>query len=105
MRKPAAKCANCGASLSYEELRAAGPFPCPGCKTLLVATEYYPLVTLLASLLLAAVIFAAFGFRGSRLVEALLFALLPVIYLSANFFKYLVPPKIEPYDTTLHLRD
>jgi hypothetical protein len=105
MSKSAAKCINCGALLSYEEIRAAGPFPCPGCKTLLVAAKYYPVVTLLASLLLAAVVFAALGFRGLRLVTALAFAFLPIMFLAANFFKYLIPPKIEPYATTLRLHD
>jgi hypothetical protein len=99
------KCINCGASLRITDIRAAGPFPCPTCKTLLVASEYYPLLTLLMSLTLVTAVFASLGFRGSSLVRALLLAFIPVLLLSANFFKYLIPPKIEIYmpDTTLRL--
>jgi hypothetical protein len=99
------KCPNCCASLSLINIRTAGPFPCPTCKTLLVASEYYPLLTLLGSLTFATVVFASSGFRGSDLVRALLLAFIPVLFLSANFFKYLIPPKIEIYmpDTTLRL--
>jgi hypothetical protein len=100
------KCPNCGALLALIKIRPAGSFPCPTCETLLVASEYYPLLTLLASLTSATVLFASLGFRGSDLVRALLLAFIPVLFLSANFFKYLIPPKIEIYmpDTSLRLR-
>ena len=87
------------------DIRPAGPFPCPFCKALLVASEYYALSTLLASLGLAAVVFVLLGFRGSSLVHALLLAFIPVLVSAANFFKYVIPPLIEPYATKLHLRD
>ena len=72
---------------------------------LLAASEYYPLLTLLASLMLATVALALLGFRGSSLVLVMLLAFMPLVFLSANFFKFLIPPKIEPYmpDTTLRL--
>lgn len=99
------KCANCSASLRLGDIRAAGPFPCPTCKTLLVASEYYPLLALITSLVFASAVFAALGFRGSSLVHALILAFIPVLFLSANFFKYLIPPRIDTYmpDTTLRL--
>jgi len=100
------KCTHCGTSLTLTDIRAVGPFPCPTCKTLLVASEYYPLVTLLVSVALVTAVFGLLGFRGSTLIRASLLAFVPVLFLSANFFKYLIPPKIETYmpDTTLHLR-
>jgi hypothetical protein len=67
MFKRVRRCANCDAPLNLTDIRAAGPFPCPVCKTLLVASEYYPIVTLLASLLFVAIVLAAFGFRGESL--------------------------------------
>jgi hypothetical protein len=97
MSKPVRKCPGCGVPLTCQEISAGGSFPCPACKTLLQASEYYAISTLLASLLLCAVVFAALGFRGLRLLYALLLALVPVIYLAANYFKYLIPPKIEYY--------
>jgi hypothetical protein len=97
MSRPIRKCPNCGVSLTCQDIRAGGPFPCPECKTLLQATEYYAILTLSTSLLLSGVAFAALGFRGLRLLYALLWGLVPVIYLAANYFKYLIPPKIEPY--------
>ena len=69
-----------------------------------MASEYYALLTLLGSLLFVTVVFALLGFHGPGLVHALLLAFIPVLFLSANFFKYLLPPKIEPYNTTLRLR-
>ena len=106
MFKRVRRCANCDAPLTYNDIRAAGPFPCPVCKTLLVASEYYPILTLLASLLLIAMVLAALGFSGESLFHALLFAFIPVLYLAANYFKYLIPPSIELFmpDTTLRLR-
>jgi hypothetical protein len=97
MNKPVRKCPTCGVSLTRQQIRAGGSFPCPACKTLLQASEYYAISTLLASLLVCAVVFAALGFRGLRLLYALLLALVPVIYLAANYFKYLILPKIEYY--------
>jgi uncharacterized paraquat-inducible protein A len=91
------KCSNCGVALNCQEIRAGRPFRCPACKTLLQVTKYYALWTLCVSLLVFAVVFVALGFRGIRLLNALLLVLVPVIYLAANYFKYLIPPKIEPY--------
>jgi hypothetical protein len=100
------KCTHCGSLLTITAIRAVGPFPCPTCKTLLVASEYYPLLSLIMSFTFVTAMFTSLGFRGSSLVRALLWAFLPVLYLNSNFFKYLIPPKIEIYmpDTTLHLR-
>ena len=99
-------CAHCGRLLTLTDIRAVGPFPCPTCKTLLVASEYYPLLILFLNFTIVTSIFAALGFRGSSLVRALLWAFLPVLFFCSNVFKYLIPPKVEIYmpDTTLHLR-
>jgi hypothetical protein len=90
-----------------KQIRESGPFPCPSCKGLLQASEYYPLLTLLTSLLFLIGVFAALGFRGIRLFYAMLWAFVPDVYLAANFFKYIFPPKIETYlpDMSLRLRD
>jgi uncharacterized paraquat-inducible protein A len=106
MFKRVRRCANCDAPLTYRDIRAAGPFPCPVCKTLLVASESYSLFTLLTSLSLSVLILVSLGFRGTRLFHALLLAFIPVVFLNANFFKYLILPSIEVYmpDTTLRLR-
>jgi hypothetical protein len=60
------------------------------------------------SLLAPALVFAAIGLRGLYLVCAVLIAFVPVLYVTVNFLKYLIPPKIEiylPKDATLRLRD
>jgi uncharacterized paraquat-inducible protein A len=101
----ARKCPNCGVALTAKDIRAAGPFPCPTCKVLLRASEYYPLNTLIASLSFVALVFAGLGLRGVHLVHALILAFVPVLFLSANFVKFLILPKIEPYSTMLNLRD
>jgi hypothetical protein len=97
MRKRVRHCPNCGASLTCKEIRAGGHFPCPACKIQLQASEYYPLWTLLVSLSLAAVVFVVIGIRGIELMYALLIALYPVVYLAANYFKYLILPDVELY--------
>jgi len=91
--------------LTARDIQAAGPFPCPSCKLLLTTSEYYPLITLLATLSFAALVFIGLGFRGVSLVHALILAFVPVLFLSANFVKFLILPKIEPYSTMLNLRD
>jgi hypothetical protein len=101
----ARKCPNCEVALTAKDIRAVGPFPCPTCRILLTASEYYPLNALLASLSFAALALAGFGLRGVQLFHALILAFVPVLFFSANCFKYLILPKIEPYSTTLDLRD
>jgi hypothetical protein len=51
-------------------------------------------------------VFAALGFRGPSLFHALLLAAIPVMFLNANFIKYVIPPKIDLFmpDTSLRLR-
>lgn len=73
---------------------------------MLTASEYSPLLSLLATMVAAAGVFALLGYRGAELLRALILALIPLIFVAANFSKYLIPPKIETYmpDTTLRLR-
>jgi hypothetical protein len=97
-------CPTCSASLTCKDIRAAGRFPCPVCKDLLRASEYYPLLTFVASLSLVAVVFVALGFRGVQLFHALLWSIIPVTYLAAHFFKYLILPQIEPLEPGLTRR-
>ena len=97
MRKRVRNCPNCGRSITCKQIRAGGSFACPACKTLLQVSEYYPLWTLLVSLSLTAALFVAIGIRGIDIFCALLVALYPVIYLAANYFKYLILPNIEIY--------
>ena len=77
----------------------------PACGILLVASEYYPLYTLIASLSFSVLVFAGLGLWGVRLFRALILAFIPVLFILANFFKYVILPKIEPYETTLRLKD
>ncbi len=89
---------------------AGGPFPCPKCHTLLKPTEYYGIGNFLVSLLISVLVFLALGVRGVDLLYDVLLAVVPIIFFSANFFKYLIPPKTELYvpkttDASLRLRD
>jgi hypothetical protein len=99
------QCPGCGSPLTPTDIRPAGAFPCPACGILLVASEYYPLYTLIASLSFSVLVFAGLGLWGVRLFRALILAFIPVLFTSANFFKYVILPKIEPYETTLRLKD
>jgi ABC-type uncharacterized transport system permease subunit len=75
---------------------------------LLQAPESYAQWAGWGSIALAALVLAAFGFRGFRLLSAVLIALVPVLYLEVAFLKYLIPPKIETYlprVATLRMRD
>jgi hypothetical protein len=94
---------NCGRPIPLEAIRPAGPFPCPTCGTLLVASQYYASLAILVSMAFAAMVFAALGFRGESLYYGLILAFIPVIFFAANVFKYIIPPPIEPYETNLHL--
>jgi hypothetical protein len=42
--------------------------------------------------------------RGVHLFYGLALSLVPVIYLAAHFFKYVIPPGVEPYVPDLSLR-
>lgn len=108
MKRAIRTCVKCGAPLTYEEIFAAGPFPCPACHTQLQAPDYYGHLTGFGSILLTALVLAGLGFRGLHLLYAVLITLVPVVYLAINLVKYAIPPRIEiylPEDTTLHLRD
>lgn len=107
MKRPTRTCVKCGASLRYSEIMPAGPFPCRVCHAQLQASESYTQWTGWGSILVATLVFAALGFRGLYLLCAVLVASVPVVYVAANFLKYLIPPKIETYlpkNTTLDLR-
>jgi hypothetical protein len=73
---------------------------------MLVASDYYPVLTFLVSLMFFAAVFATLGFHGARLFRALLLAAIPVMFLNANFIKYVIPPKIGLFmaDVSLRLR-
>ena len=108
MNRPLRTCVKCGASLKYRDIRPAGPFQCPTCRTRLQAAESYAQWTGWGSIAIAGLILAGLGFRGLRLFAALLFAVVPVLYLEVSLLKYLIPPKIETYvpkDSTLRIRD
>jgi len=108
MGRPIRSCVKCGATLTYDQIREAGPFPCPTCHAQLQAAGYYGHLVGLGSILLATLVFTALGFRGFHLLYAVLAALVPVVFLAMNLVKYVIPPKIEiylPKDATLNLRD
>jgi hypothetical protein len=104
MFKTTRTCPNCGTSLTGKDIRPAGPFACPVCRNLLRASKNYPFLTFVGSLSFAAVVFAALGFSGDRLVHALLWSVLPIIYLNARFLKYLILPEIELYEPDITRR-
>lgn len=108
MKRPIRACVKCGAVLNYRSIVTAGPFPCPVCGTRLQASEAYGQWTGWGGVLVSALVFAAMGLRGLRLVCAVLVAFVPVLFVTVNYLKYLIPPKIEiylPEDATLNLRD
>jgi hypothetical protein len=108
MGRPIRNCVKCGATLTYDQIREAGPFPCPACNAQLQAPRYYGRLVVFGSILLATLAFAALGFRGFHLLYAVLAALVPVVFLAMNLVKYVIPPKIEiylPEDATLYLRE
>lgn len=108
MQGPLRTCVRCGAALRHRNIRPAGPFPCPACHTLLQAPESYIQWGFWGGISLAALLLVGLGFRGLHLLSAVLFAVVPVLYLEVFFLKYLIPPKIEAYlpkDSTLRLRD
>jgi hypothetical protein len=57
-----------------------------------------------ASLSLAALVFVVLGFSGDRLVHALLWSIIPIIYLDARALKYLILPEIGLYEPGLTRR-
>jgi hypothetical protein len=101
-------CIECGALLKCEDIRAAGPFPCPTCHRQLQAPASYGRWIALGSLLVPAVAFGALGFGGLHLLFAVLLSWLPIDCLALNLVKYAILPRIEiyaPNDTTLRLRN
>jgi hypothetical protein len=110
MKTSRGRCFNCGARLKIAEIRPSGPFPCPECHTLLQPTEYYAIGKFFVCLLVSILVFLALGIRGLDLFYDVLLAIVPIIFISANFLKYVVPPNTEPYgprtkDSSLRLRD
>lgn len=108
MNRQIRRCVKCGAPLTYQEIRAAGPFPCPICHAQLQAPNSYGHWITLGNLLFSAIVFLLLGLRGFHLFFAVLLVWLPVEYVALNMVKYSIPPKIElylPKDATLRLRD
>jgi hypothetical protein len=84
----------------------SGGFPCPHCGTQLQAVESYMFIALWLWLVAALIVLYLSGFRGVHLAILVLASLVPEIFLVANVFKFIIPPKIEPYltkDPTLRL--
>jgi len=107
VKKTVGTCPECGRSLKYREILAAGPFACPVCQAQLQAPDSYGRWIGLGSLLLPVAILGAFGFRGLHLLYAVLLSFLPIDWLALRLVKYVMPPKIEiylPRETTLRLR-
>lgn len=110
MKASRGRCFSCGAPLKMAEIRPAGPFACPQCHTLLRPTQYYGLGNFLVILLFSVSVFWALGVRGIDLLYDALLIIVPIVFFTANFLKYLIPPKTELYvpkskDSSLHLRD
>jgi hypothetical protein len=108
MLRPERRCVKCGRLLRYREIRVVGPFPCSGCQTQLQAVETYIQVAAWGGVLLSVVAFYIAGLRDLRLICAVLLTFVPIVFVSGNFLKYLVPPRIERYlpkDTTLRLHE
>lgn len=105
---PARHCAKCGAPLRLRDIRGAGSFPCPTCRTLLQAPDSYGRWVAFGSTLFLAAGFWVLGFTGIHLLCAILVAWLPIDFIAINFGKYVIPPKIElycPKDATFNLRN
>jgi hypothetical protein len=85
-----------------------GGFTCPNCSARLQEGESYAQWTVWGSVVLVGLILIASGLRGLHLLYAMLLAIYPILFVSANYMKYLVTPKVEVYlpkDATLNLRD
>ena len=109
MKASRGRCFSCGARLKIAEIRPSGPFPCPECRTALQPTKHYAIGKFLVCVLISIVVFLSLGIRGLDLLYDVLLTIVPIIFLSANYLKYLVPPKTELYapktkDSSLHLR-
>src|ERR1019366_6293915 len=108
MMRSARRCVQCGAQLRPEDIPAAGPFPCPTCRTRLQAPNSYAGWIGLGCLLFPAAVLRAFGVGGLHLLITVLLLWLPIDYLALSFSRYVVPPKIQiylPRDTALNLHD
>lgn len=85
-----------------------GGFTCPTCSARLQEGESYAQWTVWGSVLLVGLVFIASGLRGLHLAYAMLLAVYPILFVSANFLKYIITPKIQiylPKDATLNLRE
>jgi hypothetical protein len=110
MKARRGRCFSCGARLNIAEIRPRGPFACPNCQILLRPTQYYGLGYFLVILLCSVSVFWAVGVRGVDLLYDALLIIVPIVFFTANFLKYLIPPKTELYgpeskDSSLRLRD
>ena len=75
---------------------------------MLQAADYYAQLIGWGSVVVSALVLAAAGLRGFSLLCAVLVAFVPVLWVAANFVKYVLPPRIEIYlpdDASLRLRD
>ena len=95
MKGPIRSCVKCGAPLKPQEIRAAGPFPCPSCHTHLQAVDSYAHWISVSNLLFSTIVLFAFGFRGLHLLYAVLLSWFPLQFLLSNLVTHLLPPRIE----------
>jgi hypothetical protein len=90
-------CPLCDASLGPGEIVAAGRFFCRACRGEVQASKAYGRWIFLGTLFLLIAIFWFLGFRGQRLIYAVLVAFVPLDVLAVRTLKYLIPPNLEPY--------
>jgi hypothetical protein len=93
--KRTVKCVSCGRPLRPRDIRAAGPFACPGCGAQLQAPNSYGQWVGSGSLLFSVVASLALGFRGLHLLYAVLSLLIVVDVFAINLSKYVVLPDVE----------
>jgi hypothetical protein len=98
MKASIRSCVKCGVALRRQEIRAAGPFPCPSCHTQLQAVDSYAHWITVSNLVLATGAFFMFGFRGLHLVFAVLLSWFPLQFLMSTLVPRLLPPRIEIAD-------
>jgi len=78
------KCPKCGAGVELPRIDLASPFRCPDCDQELRIPGWYWQTLSWASGIVALAVAYALGYRGVRLVMAMLVALVPVIPIVVN---------------------
>jgi hypothetical protein len=91
------RCPICAAKIKWGSVSFASPFRCPNCRRQLKIPSSYFMVASWIDVVTSGSLAYILGFRGHGLLFATICILVPVIFTMAFLYRWLMPPKLKPY--------